>query len=1206
MKTKSIVLAISLAVAAAQGAVAEEYSGYTVTDEGAWCWFADPRAIHYESADKSINASYIGYIDVHGNVKAMQMDFNTGRRDEVLVRSYFQPDDHNNPTFLVLPDQRVLIIYSRHTDEPAFYYRVSQKPGDITTFGPEFRLATANNTTYPSPFLMSDDPDHFYLCWRGIGWHPTIARLTLPDAKGECKFDWGPYQIVQSTGARPYAKYFSNGKDKIYVTYTTGHPDNEGPNWLYFNVININKGNNPTLEDLKGNKLSTIADGTFKVNKTNDYKTTYPYTVVDAPSSLRDWVWQTVLDKDGNPVIAMVKISSNKQQHEYYYAKWMGDSWRLTDLADGGGRFHSSNTEYCYSGGEAIDPANPNIIYLSIPTDGTYGKVYEIWKYTLDANGNVTAKEAITTNSQKNNVRPYILPGSENSPLRLGWMNGDYYYWMVQKNYPLGYPTSIRCDYNWVETATVPEPVVSADNKTVALQPQFTVNTTLFINPTNYGGELMTLGNVAIGLDKETTLPYVDINGTRYSSTNKLYTSDLWATNSGGTSGDNWPTPQGQWNLTVTYDGKNLKTYRNGMLDQNIEVAGLTPSQAKIGTFDGTASGLCTYAGAMTWASVQQMLREAAIEAIYVPESACSDMVLPTKVGGSQIAWASSHPEIIAPDGTFRAPEAETEVTLTANIAGQQRQYKVKALPRNLVSNLLAKYTFDVLTDINTVEDATGHGFDMMIYGSAVIDGTLNLNNNKATGFASNGYAIVPGHIMDGLRSYTITLDATPKSVDKQPRLYDFGYNSGNSFFLRAKALSAGIKYAGGTTTMTNSSASLATEKTNKLAVTFDARTKTTCIYLNGELVATGNENINEPYMIALDNVCDRCYIGRTQWWDGSYANDNGDYVGSIDNLCIYNTALTEAEIKEMMGYRQSDESLNIDYTSALANPDFEAAYEVLSNSGVTSDRAIYVPQGWTADYTDRNENDMTILNSTCLYASLFSNIPTTSGGGANAYLARQKWGASSISMKQACDTLSAGCYAIGGEIWQSGMGGNGTIWAEPQSGQKAAATVANAEAWQKTSATFFCDGVQTVTFGITALHNSNGDEKYIGFDNITLYDVTANCTDDQLLELLDLMITAADGLSTEGLDEYAIKYLNDASRDAKGMSETSSTDELMASYKKLREALRMAKGTSGIADAAAPADADLPVYDLTGRKVNSTSLRPGIYVRGNRKIAVK
>lgn len=116
--------------------------GYQVAAEGAWCWFADPRALHYENKEGTINKTYIGYIDIHGNIKAMQYDFQKKEQEEVLIRSYFQPDDHNNPTFLVLPDERIMIFYSRHTDEPCFYYRVSRIPGDITTLGEEKRIET--------------------------------------------------------------------------------------------------------------------------------------------------------------------------------------------------------------------------------------------------------------------------------------------------------------------------------------------------------------------------------------------------------------------------------------------------------------------------------------------------------------------------------------------------------------------------------------------------------------------------------------------------------------------------------------------------------------------------------------------------------------------------------------------------------------------------------------------------------------------------------------------------------------------------------------------------------------------------------------------------------------------------------------------------------------------------------------------------------
>ena len=348
-----------------------------VAQEGAWCWFADPRATYYENAAGSVKATYIGYIDVHGNVKATQYDWLKQRKTDVLVRSCFQPDDHNNPTFIVLPDERVMIFYTRHTDEPKIWYRISKKPGDISQLGDEKYLATANNTTYPSPFILSDDPEHIYLCWRGINWHPTIARLTMPDVNDNCEFDFGPKQIVQSTGARPYAKYQSNGKDKIYVSYTTGHPDNEMHNWLYFNVIDINHGNGPILRDLNGTQLSIINNGVFNVSKTDSYAGKYPATIVDKTASVRNWVWQIALDADEHPVVAYPHIDDAKTSHVYWYARWNGSSWKNTWVQYGGHAFHQNwnSTEKCYSGGMALDPDNINDLYLSIPTtNGQYNK----------------------------------------------------------------------------------------------------------------------------------------------------------------------------------------------------------------------------------------------------------------------------------------------------------------------------------------------------------------------------------------------------------------------------------------------------------------------------------------------------------------------------------------------------------------------------------------------------------------------------------------------------------------------------------------------------------------------------------------------------------------------------------------------------------------------------------------------------------------
>lgn len=540
-----------------------------VTPEGAWCWFADPRALHYASPDGTLNRSFVGYIDIHGNIKAMQYDFVAQTQEEVLIRSYFQPDDHDNPTFLALPDGRIMVFYSRHTDEPCFYYRVSRLPADLTTLGPEKVIPTKQNTTYPSPFILKADPEHIYLCWRGIGWHPTIARLTLPDQDDNVSFDWGPFQMVQSTGARPYAKYMSDGDSRIFLAYTTGHPDNEMPNHLYFNYVDVKTRQ---LKDVEGNVLSDIAQGPFHVDKTPAYAERHPLTVVDRPTEWRDWLWQVAADAQGRPVMAMVRINEDKTAHDYYYARWDGRQWQLSFLTHAGGHFHQTpGLELCYSAGMAIDPAHPSTVYCSVPVEGEHGRVYELLRYEVADDGQVAAPDTLTHDSPKNNVRPYVLPGSEGSPLRLVWMYGDYYDWIVSQQRPQGYCTAIRAAFAGFDRPA--EPAALPADATPEFDPatDFTLEREVSLTDLPADGVLLDLGTLQYVLDAQTLKPAVRYAGQTWSSTNVMGTADSWQQHPRGTNGK-WPAPvpYDTVRLKLVNRGGTLSVYVNGLLDQKI------------------------------------------------------------------------------------------------------------------------------------------------------------------------------------------------------------------------------------------------------------------------------------------------------------------------------------------------------------------------------------------------------------------------------------------------------------------------------------------------------------------------------------------------------------------------------------------------------------------------------------------------------------
>jgi len=919
------------------------YEGNVVSPEGAWCWFADPRALHYENTAGTINSTYIGYIDVHGNIKATQHNFLTGKNNEVLIRSYFQPDDHDNPSFLVLPDERVMIFYSRHTDEACFYYRISKKAGDITSLGAEMKIVTVDNTTYPSPFIMSDDPTHIYLCWRGINWHPTIAKLTIPDAQDNLSIVWGPYQIVQSTGARPYCKYKSNGKDKLYLTYTTGHPDNEYPNYVYFNYIDINS---LQLKDISGTVLSTIASGVHNVNKTT-YPTSYPNAVVDMPTDQRDWVWQTTLDTDGLPAIAMVQISNDKLTHNYYYAKWTGTAWRKTFLANGGGKFHqTAGLELCYSGGMAIDDSNPNIVYCSVPVVGAGGTVYEIMKYTIGTDGAITATEQITTNSTLNNVRPFLVANSSASPLKLVWMHGNYYDWIVSSSQPQGFPTEIHSDFalptDYIDltnglltnedftgtitgTAHTTGGVLVSTKDTYATlaatsAPTFSVSLTPYIYEGAYSGTILKMGSLTYGLNAVTTKPYMTVGSTTYNSTNLLGTSDCWQTTARATGGV-WytPTKLKYFNLTLTYENGVLKIFRNGLIDQIIEVPGLTLSDVTLGGFTGWVEDCRIYNRALTQGEVKKLTatslaytfsttltKEVELEALTIPQTIYTDILLPaTTASANAITWVSSNTSVVTNAGLVTLPATATDLTLTATANALSKTFNVTVMPRNIDKNKVFTYTFDAadLYTTNSVKylaDKSGKGNDATIYGSAVVNGTLNLTANTAAGFTTNGYATAPNGMLNNLRSCTFLAKINPASLASAPRIFDFGSASTNSILLRVGAFTAGYKYNGGSTVLINSSNALTAGVEAKVAMTFDAKTKTTKIFLNGVETASATTITYEPWQLTTIGTNTRNYIGRTQWWDTSVAASNIDFNGTIDDVCLYDIALTAAEIAQV------------------------------------------------------------------------------------------------------------------------------------------------------------------------------------------------------------------------------------------------------------------------------------------------------------------
>ena len=117
------------------------------------------------------------------------------------------------------------------------------------------------------------------------------------------------------------------------------------------------------------------------------------------------------------------------------------------------------------------------------------------------------------------------------------------------------------CDYCWKAPETA-----NTDG--------WTISTTLNMDASKYYGLLLDLGDITYSLDADTHRPSITINGTEYKSQNQLYTSDAWQTCPSTTDGKSYNSLLSSWNLTLAYNAvkKQLTTYRNGLIDQVIDV----------------------------------------------------------------------------------------------------------------------------------------------------------------------------------------------------------------------------------------------------------------------------------------------------------------------------------------------------------------------------------------------------------------------------------------------------------------------------------------------------------------------------------------------------------------------------------------------------------------------------------------------------------
>jgi hypothetical protein len=404
---------------AAQAPKGESYRAFT--DDGAWCWFSDPRALYYEGDRRQ---TYSGWVDSAGNIVVGSYNHENGAVERHVIHERLERDDHNNPSFLMDAQGKLMVFYSKHAtgNSPIFLARAKNKE-DISEWEPTQTLRLndtiayagfSNTYTYTNIVRLSAEKNRLYLFWRGADFKPNFS---VSDDNGR---HWSEGRILVLPeriyrDRRPYMKIASNDKDVIHFAFTDGHPNAEPTNSIYY--MRYHRG---SLLNASGEKISSWGDTPVDPARAD--------LVYDASTTgEKAWIWDVAETRDGRPVIVYARFPSDTT-HVYWYSIFDAGRWNNYQLTNSGGWFPHTREgtrerEPNYSGGIVLDHEDPSNVYLSVKRQA----VFEIERWSTPDRGKTWKTTRLTAGSRYDNVRPFVVRNYPGDALKVLWMNIQEY-----------------------------------------------------------------------------------------------------------------------------------------------------------------------------------------------------------------------------------------------------------------------------------------------------------------------------------------------------------------------------------------------------------------------------------------------------------------------------------------------------------------------------------------------------------------------------------------------------------------------------------------------------------------------------------------------------------------------------------------------------------------------------------------------------------
>ena len=418
-----------------------------LTDDGGWCWFESPRAIQHKHwlLIGSVSSGHTNPTR-HGSVELLVHNTTTATTTPVTLHAQFELDDHDCPAlYYRAVDRCYLATWAKHGTENTRYYRLSQ-PDDPLHWQPLLTYVPSESTqiTYSNLFYLPAER-LLYDFYRGL--HASFKPSYSTSADEGATWQTGnvvidvPLQFKH----RPYVRYASNGVDTVHLIYSEAHPrdyDNSLYH-IYYRAGQLHRSDGTPIAALTAG-LSSPDQGTL-VYRGDSQHVAWPTECLLVGGRLVV-AYSVQYNSAGLPV----GQGGDDIRYRYATLDLQTGQWADEHLAYAGCRLYSNEDDY--SGLVAIEPTQPNLVYISTNAHPLTGDVllsqadgqrhWELWAgrrqpTAASGGGGVWEWQQLTVDSVRDNLRP-IRPtlvggggeGGGGGGEVLVWLRGEYRTWI--------------------------------------------------------------------------------------------------------------------------------------------------------------------------------------------------------------------------------------------------------------------------------------------------------------------------------------------------------------------------------------------------------------------------------------------------------------------------------------------------------------------------------------------------------------------------------------------------------------------------------------------------------------------------------------------------------------------------------------------------------------------------------------------------------